>query len=452
MSDDLPEPTDPEPTPEQAPPPDPADPDEGLVTSAKGPRLTRRRMVGLIGAGAALGGLWRFSIINRPVPLEDKVLSQAAKDLIEEAWTGIDPAKVVDVHVHLVGLGKGGTGCFIHKDAQAWGSPIRAIKTHIYKNAAAIWDEERADQVYVERLVDLTSHPRQRGRFLLLAFDKHHTKQGEVDLEATEFYTPNDYVFQVVKQHPDRFLAAGSVHPYRADAIDELRRCRERGAVAIKWLPNAMGMDPADPRCDAYFAEMAKLSLTLITHAGEEQAVHAEEAQELGNPLRLRRALDAGVKVVVAHCASLGTNRDLDAAKTASGEQPRVSSYELFRRLCAETKYVGRLYGGISAMTQFNRCEDPLRNTIASPDLHPRLVNGSDYPLPAIDPLIRTGKLEDLGYITAEERTVINEVFAYDPLEFDFVLKRKLKVTQDGVTHRLPTSAFETAHLFSKPV
>ena len=61
--------------------------------------------------------------------------------------------------------------------------------------------------------------------------------------------------------------------------------------------------------------------IALLTHAGEEQAVEAEEDQELGNPLRLRRALDAGVQVIVAHCASLGTGLDLDE------ERERFSDY-----------------------------------------------------------------------------------------------------------------------------
>ena len=278
--------------------------------------------------------------------------------------------------------------------------------------------------------------------------DQHRGADGQPDLARTEFYTPNDYVLDLAAGRPDLFVAACSVHPYRPDALDELSRCRERGAVAVKWLPNAMGMDPLDARCDPFFERMRALGLTLVTHAGEEQAVHAEEAQELGNPLRLRRALDHGLKVVVAHCASLGTSRDLDAGGEAS-EQPRVSSYALFRRLAADERYRGRLFGGLSAMTQFNRCEGPLADTIAAPELHPQLVNGSDYPLPAIDPLIQTRKLVGLGYLTEAERAGCNELFAANPLLFDFVVKRCLKVERDGVAHRLPPSVFETAHLFA---
>ena len=50
----------------------------------------------------------------------------------------------------------------------------------------------------------------------------------------------------------------------------------------------------------------------LIAHGGLERAVLGREAHDFGNPLRLRRALDAGVRVVVAHCASMGEDRDLD--------------------------------------------------------------------------------------------------------------------------------------------
>ena len=83
-------------------------------------------------------------------------------------------------------------------------------------------DDDRADPLFVERLIDLVTHQSPRGRFLLLAFDKHYTQDGKPDLNATEFFTPNDYVLKIVDAHPELFLAAGSVHPYRADALDEL--------------------------------------------------------------------------------------------------------------------------------------------------------------------------------------------------------------------------------------
>jgi mannonate dehydratase len=238
------------------------------------------------------------------------------------------------------------------------------------------------------------------------------------------------------------------VHPWRADALDELDRCAAAGAVGVKWLPNAMGIDPASPRCDAFYARLAALGLPLLTHTGEEQAVEAEELQALGNPLRLRRALDAGVTVIAAHCASLGEGEDLDAAPDGAGARPRRSCYELFLRLLGEERHAGRLFGDISATTQFNRCEPVLADLLGRPELHPRLVNGSDYPLPAIDPLIRTGKLVGLGLLDPDERPALDELFDYDPLTFDFVLKRRLRLVRDGRAWRFADAAFHTAHLY----
>jgi len=40
------------------------------------------------------------------------------------------------------------------------------------------------------------------------------------------------------------------------------------------------------------------------------------------------------------------------------------------------------------------------------------------------------------------------ELFAYDPLSADLVLKRRLRIERGGEVRRFPASAFETAHLF----
>src|SRR6185503_3734461 len=104
-------------------------------------------------------------------------------------------------------------------------------------------------------------------------------------------------------------------------------------------------------------------------------------------------------------------------------------------------RYEGLLFGEISAMTQFNRAEK-LKTILAREDLHERLVNGSDYPLPAVNILIRTGALMKQGYLTADERNRLNEIYDYNPLLFDFVLKRTLKLP--GTDKRLPAKVFIT--------
>jgi hypothetical protein len=149
----------------------------------------------------------------------------------------------------------------------------------------------------------------------------------------------------------------------------------------------------------------------------------------------LRRPLEHGVKVIVAHCAGLGDNEDLD-----DPQRKRTPNFDLFLRLMNERRYEGLLFADISAMTQYNRCGRPLTTILQREDLHERLVNGSDYPLPAINVLVRTGSLRKLGYITTDERIWLNEIYDYNPLLFDFVLKRTLKAP--GTERRLPARIF----------
>jgi uncharacterized protein len=182
---------------------------------------------------------------------------------------------------------------------------------------------------------------------------------------------------------------------------------------------------------------MKQLDLILLSHGGEEKAVQAEEDQKLGNPLLLRRALDHGVKVIVAHCAGLGTNADLD-----SKDRKQVDNFDLFLRLMDEKRYESLVFGEISAMTQFNRVGKPLRTTLERQDLHERLVNGSDYPLPAVNILIRTRPLVKQGFLSETEGQSLKEIYDFNPLLFDFVLKRTMKLP--GTSNSLPASVFMT--------
>ena len=371
---------------------------------------------------------------RRPEELAYK-LSAKASDLVKRAFDDIDPQRLIDHHVHVAGLGAGGT--FVNRKMRTWAYPFHRLKFKVYMSSAGATDEDRADAQLVERLASLAGHIRNHGKHRLLAFDKHYRSDGSVNLEKTEFYVPNEYAFELAERYPDLFVPNISVNPYRPDAISELEKWAGRGARIVKWLPNAMGIDPSDPKCDSFYQKMKELDLILLSHGGEEKAVEAEEDQKLGNPLLLRRALDHGVKVVVAHCAGLGTNEDLD-----SKDRKQVDNFDLFLRLMDEKRYEGLVFGEISAMTQFNRVGKPLHTILAREDLHERLVNGSDYPLPAVNILIRTRPLVKLGFLSKSEGESLKEVYDYNPLLFDFVLKRTLKLP--GTSKSLPASIFMT--------
>ena len=384
-------------------------------------RVTRRQLIALAAAGALYGG-YRFghARVARPAAPSGP-LSREALALIERAWAGLDPARVLDSHVHVVGLGCGGTGCEVGERLQSALNPLESLKFSIYLEASGVNDLTRADQQYIERLAGSFKSQSPHGRALLFAFDHVYDQNGQLQQQASEFFTPNAYVASLVKASPELFVACASVHPYRADAVEALEKAVADGAVSVKWLPNAMGIDPSSAKCDAFYAAMVRLQLPLITHAGEEKAVHAEEAQRLGNPLHLRRPLEHGLKVIVAHCASLGQNPDLDASGA-----PWVDNFELFQRLLEDPKFDGLLYGDLSAIAQVNRIGRPLRYLLEHPEVHLRLINGSDYPLPAINVLMQTGAMVEGGFITEDERRWLNEIDQHNPLLFDFVTKRTL--------------------------
>jgi len=408
--------------------------------SARWKRRAVRGAVALVvlGLGLWLAAPWILSRIagaSSRAPEEIAAgLSPAARELLDDAWEGIDPAQVVDVHTHVAGLGAGGTGCRVHPEMRSWAHPWKHIQFLAYAHAARIEDLEQGDAQFVERLLALIragDHRGRRGKHGLLAFDLHHRADGTPDEQRSEMYVPNDYVLELAARHPDAFAPVISVHPYRADAVAELERCAARGARLCKWLPNAMGIDPADPRCDPFYAALARTRVALLTHTGEERAVDAEGAQELGNPLRLRRALERGVTVILAHCASLGESLDLDQPG-----QPPTSSFELFLRLMGEERWEGRLYGELSAVVLANRDPAVVEALLARSDLHERLVNGSDYPLPAIRAVWSTRAYVARGLLSAEQAAALEEIYDFNPLVFDFALKRTLR-------HPLTQSRFE---------
>lgn len=354
-------------------------------------------------------------------------LSVEAKALVARAFEGLDPAKpVIDQHVHIVGNGSGTHGLEVHPEMQDPLSPLRRLAAKAYTRASGVQDPARFDAQYLERLVGLAQGFGRPVKLHILAMDHAYRPDGAIDRQRTEFRVPNDYVVALAERHPQFLVPVVSIHPDRKDAIPELEKWAARGVRHLKWLPNAQNIDPGAARHAPFYKRMKELGITLLTHAGEEKAVRAPGARELGNPLRLRVPLDAGVTVIVAHCASLGRCEDPDHP----GKQ--AESFELFLRLMGEERYRGRLFGEISALTQVNRMPGPMLRLLADAELQGRVVNGSDYPLPAVDFVIWTSQMARRRMLTRAERRGLNEIFKANPLLFDFVLKRTIRDPKTG--------------------
>jgi mannonate dehydratase len=321
-------------------------------------------------------------------------------------------------------------------------NPANYARRLFFLNAGCAYDAAggSVDRAYVRRLLNLMDGMRRGTKLLLFAFDRVHGADGKPDPGRTAFYVPDAYARETAREHSRYFEWVASIHPYRADCVRALEQAKRDGARAVKWLPGAMGMDPASPRCDRFYEAARKLNLPLISHAGLERAVLGTDTQDFGNPLRLRRALDAGVRVVVAHCASMGQDRDLDKGENG----PYLDSFLLFTRLMENDKYAKTLFGDISAMTQVNRAGPALAKTIEREEWHARLLNGSDYPLPGVMPIFSVDYLVSLKLVQESAAPVLKEIRAHNPLLFDFVLKRHLRSNGKALSKNI----FETRPFF----
>jgi predicted TIM-barrel fold metal-dependent hydrolase len=264
----------------------------------------------------------------------------------------------LDVHVHVLGVGTAASGCWMHPEMR---SSIQA--------RAGLWnlrlrlDQPDLDQRYVEYLRARIRTAGFLKQAVLLAMDYTYSERGERLDERTPFFTPNDYVAQLAAAHPE-FLFGASIHPYRADALDELDRVAAAGAVLVKWIPNVQAIRLDDARCRAFYRRMAEHKIALLAHVGDEQAMFVA-GQEYGDPRTLAAALEEGVTVIAAHVASLG-------------ERDGRSNLELLAEMFPRWP---NLWADTSALALLTRWRELLRIAERT-ELHARLVHGSDFPLP----------------------------------------------------------------------
>lgn len=347
-------------------------------------------------------------------------------ELMQQALQGLNLEDVWDCHFHLVGNGKnaalGGdkSGIWLNPSMDSGWSITQRIQYSFYLNASCVEDAEYADKEYVSTIEKLLQSAPDGVKFMLLAFDYHHDQDGQINRAGSTFYVPNKYAAKVAASNA-QLEWIGSVHPYREDAIEQLEWCALNGAKAIKWLPPAMNIDPASNKCEAFYQKMIELGLPLLTHAGEEKAVHSDELQKLANPLFLRMPLDMGVKVIVAHCASLGQSEDIE-----SNGKPMVQNFDLFARLMDSPQYQHNLLADISAVNLFNREIDEIKRLLNYSHWHSRLLYGSDYPLPGVMPIISSTNLASHGLLDEKLVPFLNEVRIYNPWLFDLLQKRFL--------------------------
>lgn len=402
-----------------------------------------RRQFMLIGGGLFFAGLtqagrkyWPDSGVQNPC-LNGVPAHLMQHPTWQAIWQDIRPDQVWDAHVHLIGVGDGSEQTWFNPAMDQWLHPQLKLQKAFYMNATCA-TPDRIDQSSVQRMSTLASELPKGMKLMLFAFDWHRDQQGSVLHQHSIFHISNQYAASIAHRDPERFEWVASIHPYRPDAIDELETSYAQGAKAIKWLPSGMGIDPASKQCDAFYRKAAQLKLPIISHTGKESAVPGGD-QAFGNPLRMRRALDQGVKVVLAHCASDGMDADTDHG----GRE--VRSFDLFTRLMDTADYQHLLYGDISATTLINHAW-VLPTLLERQDWHTRLIQGSDYPLPGIMPLTNLNTLVANDWLDEAHRPFLQALKQHNPLLYDFALKRLLRINGQ----QFASAVFETRRIFER--
>lgn len=268
------------------------------------------------------------------------------------------PDGPVDMHVHIVGNGSSGSGCWVR--VTGWHRPLAALMLRqIGLPGAALTGD--LDRLYVEVLLRQVRES-SLGAVVILAQDEVHDDQGRVMPGVGSFYVPNDYVLQLARQHPE-FLPAISIHPARRDALDELERGLAGGAVMMKCLPNCQNFNCSDPRYTRFWERMAAAGLPLLAHTGGEHTLPIVQ-KAYADPRLLKLPLEAGVNVIAAH----------------SGTKSGVTDPEYFFHFAQMTQTYPNLYGDTSAFNTPLRGRHT-RRCVREP-LVTRLVHGSDFPVP----------------------------------------------------------------------
>ncbi len=264
--------------------------------------------------------------------------------------------RIIDMHVHIVGTGAGGTGCSLQIGWRRLLLPL--VLRHIGLNATAL--RQDFDALYIERLLGLVRDS-SLDAAAILAMDHVYDERGEHLADKELFYVPNNYVLELAQRYSE-FLPVVSIHPARRDALEELERCLARGAVMLKLLPLYQSVDCNDRRYTGFWERMAEAGLPLLVHTGGEHTV-PNNARRYADPRTMEWPLQCGVTMIAAHSATKSGLFDRDYLDVLIAMMQR---YE-------------RLYADNSA---FNT---PFRSYAFRAALRPppvnRLVHGSDFPV-----------------------------------------------------------------------
>ncbi|OAI49542.1 hypothetical protein AYO43_02870, partial [Nitrospira sp. SCGC AG-212-E16] len=208
---------------------------------------------------------------------------------------------LIDCHVHLAALPDGDNGCYI--SPKMLRSPL--FRFLLWKHQLSPSNPRDANRKYLDDLLTELRASRHVQQAVLLGMDGVYDQNGRLNQAHTDFLISNDYVLKTARAYSNEFLAGVSINPQRRDAVEEVHRCADAGAALVKVLPNAQQFNPADPHYKPFYRALADRKLPFLSHVGYEFSLIGKD-QSVGDPDRLKLALDEGTTVIAAHACSYG--------------------------------------------------------------------------------------------------------------------------------------------------
>lgn len=300
----------------------------------------------------------------------------------------------IDIHVHVVGNGKDIENVdndvfFDPTDNQEWFT--RVLYWMLEKDLAKLGSDTNRDgkvstREYLDLLYNLLMESKEVDAVVLLALDAAFSPEtGELMKKETDLWVSNEYLSseigrlnrRIAREVDDvkrrkQFLFGASVNPNRSDWREELEFVLgETEAVLLKLIPSVQHIDMLEDGNKRFFTALATAGLPLLCHVGPEYSFpEGPRNRKLDSFHKLRLALERGVTVVAAHCAT-PVFPILDRNDTDD-----------FVHLMEEANSPGaiKLWADTSALSLSPRI--PLIPKIVN-DIPPEwLVHGSDFPIP----------------------------------------------------------------------
>jgi predicted TIM-barrel fold metal-dependent hydrolase len=313
--------------------------------------------------------------------------------------------EVIDIHIHFGAPDHPESGCYWSREFEKGLAffAVRLVTRSLFR---------KMDLDHIQKhMLGVINGAKYVQKGVLLAMDQVYDEDGNVCRQRTHLRVPNSYLAGLAREN-ERILFGASVHPYRLDWEDELEYCLAHKAVLCKWIPSSLQVDPAHPRCLAFYKKLAEHKLPLLCHVGSERAIppYDKSSQMLNRPGLLRNALDAGVTVIMAHAA-------LPLPPPLENDVAFQELIALFRE--AEIKN-WKLYTDLSAINLGPRGSyiDRIKKDIPAQ----RLILGSDYPIPILD-------ISQEPHLSLGQRLkhFLQTIFVRNPLDKNYLLIKNMQ-------------------------